>query len=111
MSDDGDYPPNGRSDNGTRAAVSKGDKMLTDEQLIAYEVESAESCGLGFDKSQDLINEVRRLRDLERLLRPFVKLDPDSEEPIYLLDGANAWTSEDAEKVQAIGRLLYGQND
>ena len=82
--------------------------MLTDEQLTAYEVESAESCGLGFDECQDIINDLRRLRaEVERLGR----LETRVRELWQNLDPQNPteFNCLSADDVAAIGRLLGGK--
>lgn len=76
---------------------------MTDEQLAAWEVEAAESCGLGTDDSLALIAEVRRLRELERACRALWRRHPDGRR---YLAWQGAMSAEEQEAAATIGRLL-----
>ena len=88
--------------------LDSGRMSVTDEQLAEYEVMATDK-GLDYDHSMDLINEVRRLSQLDRVCRDaIVELDDNGR----FCWGIKAWGQEDGDgpayghKIEAIGILL-----
>ena len=87
---------------------------MTDEQLAAWEVEAAESCGLDADTSLALIADVRRLRELELACNSLVENISLGPKPIYVIGTkrADGWEEDiSSPLITRIGRLLEEPKD